>query len=394
MKKFLLLVLLGPSLYGSSSDHVLTNHFRSPHHGHTICHPEYENCKKDQAKQETLTLTSGVVSMGTKNVGPLFYTGGIQAENFMGTDEKIHFNALKSIDNNSKEHLSLDYEQPLFKGPFQLVMSAFSDKFHHIGKDFKALDLHIIKQNFKLGLAYLFANESEKKIRSELALEMTNTKDEIRSLGSKSQDRVRKIVITNTYEGIDGWYGKNLIDFKLKHGMPELGGSKDRGQTRVRRDSHTRFWIGNLTLQRLQKLPYGMNAGVTFVGQVTDRRVAFSELMKPKTPLFWSFYPDIFFLGDSGYEYKLKLGYEIESKGLLKKSELYGFFSYFDLRKRGKPSGISNKLHASSTHLGFRGQLSEYADFFAELVIPTKKQLQNEKMVKKGIFGLNFKVKL
>jgi hypothetical protein len=78
----------------------------------------------------------------------------------------------------------------------------------------------------------------------------------------------------------------------------------------------------------------------------------------------------------------------------LKKSELYGFFSYFDLRKRGKPSGISNKLHASSTHLGFRGQLSEYADFFAELVIPTKKQLQNEKMVKKGIFGLNFKVKL
>ena len=185
----------------------------------------------------------------------------------------------------------------------------------------------------------------------------------------------------------------------MNKGIPGLGASKDRQSgNKIVKTTRSSFWIGKTTLMRQQKLPHCFHMNLIFQGQLADRKIPFSQMMEANHTLFGSAFPDIHFKGDSGYEYQLKLGYEIKSdlvKHSLENLELYAFYAQIYLKNRQNQYIMTkaHRLKAGSSHFGLKGDVIKGLGFFVEGVIPNKKNFGNEKFVKKALFGVSYHVK-
>lgn len=378
MKKILLINSI--ALFSAFSDHPLTNHHR---HHTLITH---------DMVQPKVQATAGYLNLNTKSTGPNFLKADLKTNDAFGFGEKFDLEGLSSLGNSSLHNITASYVQPLGSSPVQLVFHGNLLKLHPINTQLKPLNMHLQGETGYIGARYSVQSVPS-MVAAEFGLELTHGDLRVKTLNRHTKESARNLSLSLSYQGKDDLEGKNQLTFTVRKGIKGLGSTKKSYPTPLRANVNNDYWSGAVFAMREQQLPHNFNASVVFQGQYTNKRLPFLKMATLKSPYFLTFFPDINYRFDSGFEYKVQMGYVIDKDILnlpFERTELYAFYGAAHMRKNKSAGEINKKINLGSTHIGLRSMIYKGFSAFVEGAIPSRKRYNSEKLKKSGMFGLTY----
>ena len=144
-----------------------------------------------------------------------------------------------------------------------------------------------------------------------------------------SDDDLRVLRASATYDFVDDLLGVNLIRGTISQGLPILGASESDDPAKSREEGSGTFTKLQIDLQRLQRIAPGLNLLVAAQGQVASGALLASEEFGVGGPSVGRGFNSSEIIGDHGLSAKLELQYgrSLDNYlGFVDSYQLYGFY--------------------------------------------------------------------
>lgn len=160
-----------------------------------------------------------------------------------------------------------------------------------------------------------------------------------------SEDDVRVIRLTGTYDFVDDLLGVNLVRGQLSQGLPWLGATGSDDVNKSRAEGSATFTKLNIDLQRLQRIAPGLNVLVAASGQVSNTALLASEEFGVGGANFGRGYNGSEIIGDHGVAGKVELQYGRsldDYLGFVNSYQVYSFWDTGIVWNTEQPAGATN----------------------------------------------------
>lgn len=145
-----------------------------------------------------------------------------------------------------------------------------------------------------------------------------------------SNDDLRVVRVTGTYDFVDELLGVNLIRGQLSQGLPWLGATDSNDANKSRAEGSATFTKLQIDLQRLQRIAPGLNVLVATSGQVASTALLASEEFGVGGATVGRGFNGSEIIGDHGLSAKLELQYGESLDNYLGFVNSYQLYSFYD----------------------------------------------------------------
>lgn len=168
-----------------------------------------------------------------------------------------------------------------------------------------------------------------------------------------SDDSLRVVRVTGTYDFVDDLLGVNLIRGQLSQGIPWLGATQSDDANKSRAEGSGTFTKLQVDLQRLQRIAPGLNVLVAASGQVASTALLASEEFGVGGANVGRGFNGSEIIGDHGLSAKVELQYGESLDNYLGFVNSYQLYSFYDAgivwnveQPEGAGADSQNTLHS------------------------------------------------
>jgi hemolysin activation/secretion protein len=312
---------------------------------------------------------------GNKFIGPYQEQLTLTENSAAGLDERTTIRGINSIPASELHFFDVQNEEQIGTEGTKLTF-LYSNAYTHPGDSLKALDLEGTSDNYSVTLSHPFLRSRAENFTGRLTFDAQDTEED--SLGARlTNDRVRALRLGGTFDTGDKWGGVDLADLSVSQGVPWLDATQGPGTSSP--DGIRDFTKENLSLSRVQTLPYGFSLLTAGEGQYSPHPLFTSEQFALGGVGFGQAYDSGEISGDSGIAGRVELRYG-QQVGY-RFFDSYQLYTYYDLGTVwiDEPGpGVADEASLASAGLGIRANVNPNLYGYLELGFPLTRNVASE----------------
>ncbi|HYH39786.1 MAG TPA: ShlB/FhaC/HecB family hemolysin secretion/activation protein [Azospirillum sp.] len=315
---------------------------------------------------------SGSLSLdnrGTRSVGVLQLSGSVTADDQLGRFDRTAVTG--SIAQQIRELRFLDVTHTeVLDSEGTTAQIGLRRSWAEPGDNVRALEIDSLTSSLRLAVAHPFLRSRSETLRGELAFTVRNSRTDILQR-RQSEDRLRVLSGTLSYDIADSWDGSNLVQATLAQGLNVLEATK-RGTVaaRSRAGGRSDFTKLGLIVQRDQKLGEEFALVLAGEGQYAGHELLSSEEFGVGGKSYGRAFDASEITGDSGFAARAEFQYAVPPwQEWLTYAQVYAFSDYGSVWNYESGSRHGRQSLASAG-AGVRFGLLERLDATVEVAKP------------------------
>ncbi|WP_247878086.1 ShlB/FhaC/HecB family hemolysin secretion/activation protein [Azospirillum sp. TSO22-1] len=315
---------------------------------------------------------SGSLSLdnrGTRSVGVLQLSGSVTADDQLGRFDRTAVTG--SIAQQIRELRFLDATHTeILDSEGTTAQLGLRRSWAEPGDNVRTLEIDSLTSSLRLAVAHPFLRSRSETLRGELAFTVRNSRTNILQR-RQSEDRLRVLSGTATYDIADSWDGSNLVQATLSQGLNVLEATK-RGTAaaRSRIGGRSDFTKLGLIVQRDQKLSEEFALVLAGEGQYAGHELLSSEEFGVGGKSYGRAFDASEITGDSGFSTRAEFQYAVPPwQEWLTYAQVYVFSDYGSVWNYESGSRHGRQSLASAG-AGVRFGLLERLDATVEIAKP------------------------
>ncbi|MBP2302911.1 ShlB/FhaC/HecB family hemolysin secretion/activation protein [Azospirillum picis] len=286
------------------------------------------------ASRLTLTLertpVEGFVSLdnrGTRSVGPMQLTGAVNVEDQLGLFERTAAQGIVTQQVRELRFFDVGQLVPV-DAEGTTVEYGVRRSWSKPGDSVRPLELDGLTTSARIGLSHPFIRSRAQTLRAGLSFTLRDTRTD--ALGDRlSEDRLRILSATVSYDFADGWGGANLLTAELSKGLDILGATRSGSAGLTRSGGRSDFRKLNVVAQRNQPLSGSTTLVLSGEAQYSPDQLLSSEEYGIGGKLYGRAFDPSELTGDSGIAGRAEFQYMVPVGGDgLDYAMAYGFGDY------------------------------------------------------------------
>lgn len=318
------------------------------------------------------SVLSGTLSLdnrGTRSVGVLQLSGSVTADDQLGRFDRMVLTG--SIAQQIRELRFLDATHTLpLDSEGTTVQIGLRRSWAEPGDNVRTLEIDSLTSSLRLAVAHPFLRSRSETLRGELAFTVRDSRTNILQR-RQTEDRLRVLSGTLSYDIADSWDGSNLVQATLSQGLNLLEATR-RGAAagRSRAGGRSDFTKLGLTVQRDQKLGEEFALVLSGEGQYAGHELLSSEEFGVGGKSYGRAFDSSEITGDRGFATRAEFQYAVPPwQDWLTYAQLYAFSDYGTVWNIESGSRHGRQSLASAG-AGLRFGLLERLDANLELAKP------------------------
>lgn len=328
-------------------------------------------------EHKTIDASVSGDNRGTRFIGPGEVSAGVNLNSLLGLYERTGVQAvIAAPEPGELQYVQFTHDQPL--GTEGTALSLYGN--HSRSEPGSSLkDLHIVGNNTTVSAAvsHPFIRTRGESFSATGRFTYRDSDTDISGV-RQSEDRLRILSVSASYDFADRWGGINLVGVEFSQGLDILGAPKPE-QLRTRSGGQSDFHKATGQVLRLQRLAPGWS----LLGQATWQ-YAFDKLLASEEFLlggaqFGRAYDPAELSGDNGAALKLELQYSHAiGASVLKDVQAYTFYDLGSVIRR-KPLDDRDRSQAlTSAGIGVRYNVTDYVSGYVEVDKPLSRKVEAE----------------
>ena len=294
------------------------------------------------------TSHTSIDNFGSRFLGPFEVSEQFSLETF--SNQKTTFTLFGATQLSEMKYGGITHEIPLdYHWTMDLLGSITSAQ---PGYTLKAQDIESTSKNYGVGLTYQLLRQREDTLAFRFGFEGRDTHSTILDTTTLTSDSIRALRLSANYQGFDHYNGYNLGVATVSQGLSILGASDSNSSNLSRAQAKPDFTKLELSLTRIQTLPYNLSAVGRVNGQLASGPLYSSEEFGYGGQAFGRAYDNSEITGDHGLAGSLELRYSGLPDWQQTSFMPYGFYDIG--RVWNEDAGQSKPISASSAGLGLR----------------------------------------
>ncbi|MEZ5666357.1 MAG: ShlB/FhaC/HecB family hemolysin secretion/activation protein [Alphaproteobacteria bacterium] len=313
---------------------------------------------------------AAIDNRGSRFVGEWIGTAGVGVNSVLGQWEEFNVTAATSS----------QFEELAF-GEFAATLPITSEgttltwrnsySFSEPGDILKPNDVDSRAWRFSLEASHPYIRSRTENLFVGAVLEWNHFKSTTQG-ATFSNDDLRVLRLSGTYDFVDDLLGVNLIRGELSQGVPWLGATESDDPNKSRAEGSGTFTKLQVDLQRLQRIAPGLNVLFAASGQVANTALLASEEFGVGGAAFGRGYNSSEIIGDHGLSAKVELQYgrSVENYlGVLNSYQVYGFYDTGIVWNIEQPEGAVGGSHDTLNSVGAGLRLNVLDDVSVNLEV-------------------------
>lgn len=326
-----------------------------------------------QVREKRLSVAAELNNRGSRFVGPHHLSLSVQAEGYLGWDERISGRMLAASQTDEMRYANLTYHQTFgSEGLTGYVSGAYSTQ--EPGFTLNQFDVDSRSRTLTFGVEYPLLRSRNKNFRLGLDFDIRNSRSEIADV-LFSRDRIRSLRLRATYDFLDSLGGVNVIQTELSQGISIFGASDDTDQNLSRFKGKPEYTKISAYLSRNQHLFDKWSVFAAVTGQYAFDTLLSSEEFAFGGANFGSAYDASEITGDHGAAIRTEARWSWTGEPITW-VQLYGFHDYGCVWRR--ESTRESQLDAASAGFGIRLRAGKNLSATAEIAKPLTRKVGAE----------------
>lgn len=310
--------------------------------------------------QKKVDAYAGFDNHGTRYIGPLEISSGVNANNALGLGEKTSLNYATSRYTKQLKYVNIGEEMPF--GSDGLLVT------FHVGRSiskpgFLLSELEADATGDMLGakISYPLQRSRADTLKVHAGFDFLNSATVMNGapdISPSSNDHIRALRLGVTYDRADTFHGHNLFEMEVSRGLNMWGASRDDNATLSRPNGRSDFEKLTLEASRRQELSQwvpnlGLYLAASAQSSLGDNLLS-SEQFGVGGSTFGRGYDPSEITGDSGLSAKAELQYSVNRDGVIDATQFYAFYDFGSTRNRQPDNKGAHEYSLASTGAGVR----------------------------------------
>lgn len=297
---------------------------------------------------------------GSRYIGPLQATGGIQLNNLFGFYEGLSFQAATAPEgwpNREMTFGSLSWQQPLGHEGTRVDLQG-SISATHPGFTLAPFDVNGIARTASLRLQHSFLRTRNMSVTASAKLDYLNSSRDDNLGLPTTKDRVRSLRIGGTLQAADRFSGLNSLGAEVSKGLDILGASRKGDANVSRAQGDPQFLKATAEASRLQRISGPFSLFVSAAGQKSAHTLLASEEFGAGGMSFGSAYDNSEITGEDGVAARAELRADNLFRTPASLIQLYGFYDIGQVWDRDNAVVRDRIRSLASAGAGLRATIS------------------------------------
>jgi hemolysin activation/secretion protein len=320
--------------------------------------------------------TYSLDNRGTKFVGPWQHITTFTANSLFGMYDRTTLRLATANPTSELRLIDLQHEEPLDCSGTKLVFDLSLNRTKP-GDSLKILDILSRSYFFQMKLLHPFVRSRLENIMGQIMFDVRNTSTDVGGI-SFTDDRLRTVRASASYDFTDDFNGADLIDVQLSRGLNIFNASSS-GVNRSNANGDSDFTKINIDFARTQFLGGHFSLFTAVSGQYALNPLLTAEQFTLGGVGFGQAYDPAELSGDHGIAGKIELRYGEEiGSTFINSYQLYGYYDIGRVWIRGGGAGANDKKSLASTGIGIRTGFSQHFSSSLEIAVPLTKPASNQ----------------
>lgn len=310
----------------------------------------------------------GFDNMGSRYLGPYEVSGSWNGQ--LVPLQNTYISATSSLPTKELAAVNLTHQIPIFED-LKLEMTAGYTRAEP-GYTIKSRDIESKAINAGLALNYQVIRQRQENLSFKASLDARNSDSTI--LGTDlTTDRIRALRLSTTYDKSDEWFGYNVVNVILSHGLDAFGSSQSGDLNLSRDGAKPDFTKAEIQYSRLQGITADVSALITANAQKASGSLFSSEEFGFGGQSFGRAYDPSEISGDDGIAGGLELRYQSLPQWQNTQFQPYAFYDIGKVWNQN--AGQERTLSASSGGVGVRFQHETGITGTLQVAVPLTKSV-------------------
>lgn len=340
-------------------------------------------------EQKPFDLFGQIDNRGTRYLGPLQMNAGARVNNPTGFYDSISLQAATAFsDFNSPEmkYFSAGYSHPLNHEGTKASASV-SVTSTDPGYLLSPLEVEGIARTVNLELSHPFIRSRNTNLFGALRFNYLNSERSDNITPVDTEDRLRVLRASGTYQFADSWIGLNTINAEISQGLEIMGSSESGDLNMTRAGGDPAFFKTTMEVSRLQRVSPVFDVFVSVAGQHASDTLLASEEFGIGGQNYGSAYDSSEITGEHGVAARAEIRANNPVALPVNMLQAYGFYDIGKVWDEDAVLVADRERSLASAGLGLRSTINDNLAGTFEFAVPLTRDVGTEGDQSPRLFG-------
>ncbi len=326
---------------------------------------------------------------GSRYLGPLQMNAGARLNNMFGFYEGLSLQFVTAPDgwpDREMDYGAISWSQPINHEGTR-VSVGYSITSTEPGYTLSPFDIEGIARAANIEVMHPFIRSRQKNLYSTLRFNYLDTeRNDNLGLG-KTEDRLRVLRLSGTYQFTDGLLGLNTVNGELSKGLDILNMKDKNSLNPTRARGEPEFFKATMEVSRVQRVTNMIELFGSVQGQKSAHNLLASEEFGVGGINYGSAYNSSEITGEDGLAGRLELRLNNPVRTPAQFTQVYGFYDIGKVWDRDNTIVRDRQRSIASAGMGLRVNMNENLAGTVELAVPLTRRVETENDNDARVFG-------